>query len=234
MTALTVSPQSKPTTNPPSPELNGPIKCWLIEERSDDVAIRTIAQSPILRAEAEKVMPALREAALRPATHEQIKGIIGQRFELFPQPQRDGGQWAAWWADYFDALSDLTPFAVEAGMAAWVKRPEAEFMCKPGKLRELATTVPHENRWAKAHMRAQKATHVAPAPIPEEPEDRSDRPSAEEVARVMAEFHAVMADKDPIAKMQAKRRPSPQGQVDDRGVTPEMRALLAERYGRAA
>lgn len=215
--------------------LSGPLSSWLLTERSDQVAIDTVRKSPILRAEAEKALPALRDAALTPATEAQVRAIIGQRFALFQQPERTDGEWAAWWASYFDVLSDLTPFAVEAGMAAWVKRPEAEFMCKPGKLRELATTVPSENRWAKAHMRAQRATHVEPkpVPVPEEPEDRSDRPSPEEVARVMAEFHATMLAKDPAAN-RPKQRPSPQGRVDDRGVTDEMRALLADRYGRAA
>lgn len=210
--------------------LSKPLESWLLVERSDDVAIRTIAASPILRAEADKALLDLREAALTKATPDQIKSIIGQRFVLFPQPQRNDGEWAAWWADYIEALSDLTPFAVEAGMAAWVKRPEAEFMCKPGKLRELATTVPNDNRWAKAHMRAQKATYVPPKPEPVQIEDRSARPSSEDIAAEMAKFHAVMADKDPIAKMQLKRRPPPQGRVDERGVTAEMRALLAERY----
>lgn len=179
-------------------------------------------------------MPALREEALRAATAEQIKSVIAARFALFPPPQRNDQEWASWWADYFDALSDLTPFAVEAGMAAWVRTPDAEFMCKPGKLRELATTVPNDNRWAKAHMRAQKATYVAPKPEPVVIEDRSERPASDEIAAVMADFHRVMADKDPLAKLQAKRRPPPQGKVDHGGVTAEMRALLADRYGRAA
>lgn len=213
--------------------LSGPLSSWLLTERSDSVAIDTIRKSPILSAEAREAMPALRDAALAPATEAQIRAIIGQRFALFQQPERTDGEWAAWWSAYFDALSDLTPFAVEAGMAAWVKRPEAEFMCKPGKLREMATTVPHENRWAKAHHRAQRATFVEPKPVPAEPDDRSDRPSAEEVARIMAEFHAAMQAKDPAAN-RPKQRPSPQGRVDDRGVTDEMRALLADRYGRAA
>jgi len=214
--------------------LSKPLESWLLVERSDHVAIDTIRKSEILSDEARAAMPALKEQALKPATEEQIKSVIATRFALFPQPQRNAQEWAAWWADYIDALSDLTPFAVEAGMAAWVKSPDAEFMAKPGKLRELATTVPNENRWAKAHYRAQKATFVAAPHIPAEPVDRSDRPTAEDIQAVMTPFLAKMAEKDPWAQMQAKRKPSPQGQVDDRGVTAEMRALLADRYGRAA
>lgn len=189
--------------------------------------MEAIRKSPILREEAREAMPALREAALTPATREQIKTVISTRFALFQPPQRSDQEWAAWWADYFDALSDLTPFAVEAGMAAWVRQPEAEFMCKPGKLRELAQNTPNDNRWARAHKRAQDATYIAPAPtLPPEPEDRSNRPSAEEVTAMLADFHKVMADKDPIAKMQLKRKPPPCAKVDETGVSAEMRALM--------
>lgn len=214
--------------------LSGPLSSWLLTERSDAVAVETIRQSPILAAEAREALPALREAALTAATEAQIRAIVGQRFALFPQPERSDGEWAAWWSSYFDALSGLTPFAVEAGMAAWVRSPEAEFMCKPGKLRELAMTVPNDNRWAKAHHRAERASYVAPVMLPPEPETREDRPTREEVEALLAPVIAKLSDMDPIAKMQAKRRPSPQGRVDERGVTAEMRALLAQRYGSAA
>lgn len=164
------------------------------------------------------------------ATHDQIKTVISTRFALFPPPIRNEQEWAAWWSDYFDALSDQTPFAVEAGMAAWVRQPEAEFMCKPGKLRELAATTPNNNRWAKAYDRAKRATHVLPAPEPVQIEDRSNRPSSEEIAAVMADFHATMRDKDPLAKYKAKgSRPTPSARVDNTGISQEMRAKLAEQ-----
>jgi hypothetical protein len=194
------------------------------------VAIDTIRKSEILTTEARQAMPALREAALRPATHDQIKSIIGQRFELFPQSQRSADQWAAWWADYFDALDGLTPFAVEAGMAAWVRSADAEFMCKPGKLRELATTVPNDNRWAKAHYRAQKAT-AEPVKAEEPVRVSGPNPTREEIAEVMASFKMTMEAKDPILKMRSRfERPSPCARVDNTGVSPEMRALLQQRY----
>lgn len=212
--------------------LSGPLSSWLLTERSDRVAVDTIRQSPILRREAEETIPALREAALTTASHDQIRSIIGKRFALFQQPERTDGEWAAWWAAYFDALSDLTPFAVEAGMAAWVRQPEAEFMCKPGRLRELAMTVPNENRWARAHKRATDATCVAPAPLPPpEPEDRSGRPTAEDVAAVMADLKKKLAEKDPWAKYKAMKPPAtPCARVDETGVSEEMRQLLARSY----
>lgn len=206
--------------------LTGPLKCWLLDERSDTAAIDTIRKSPILQEQAKAVLPSLVDEARKPATLDQIKSIVGQRFALFHQPHRSEAEWTAWWADYLDALSDLTPFAIEAGMAAWVRSPEAEWMCKPGKLRELAKTVPNDNRWAKAADRVLKALPKPddkPAPIPNE-----DRPSAEEVAEVMAKFKAVMADKDPLAKIKAKAsRPTPSARVDETGVSDEMRQLLS-------
>lgn len=213
--------------------LSGPLTSWLLTERSDHVAVETIRKSPILREEAEAAIPALRQAALTPATEAQIRAIIGQRFALFPQPERTDGEWAAWWAAYFEALSDLTPFAIEAGMAAWVRSPDAEFMCKPGKLRELATTVPNENRWARAHKRATDATYVPPAPLPPpEPEDRSNRPCAEEIRAVMDDLKQKIADKDPWAKYKNKPpRPTPSARVDETGISQEMRAKLAEQRG---
>lgn len=237
MTALALTANTTPsskTTPPPSPVLAGPIKCWLLDETSDHTAIKTIAASEILRREAVEAMPALKAAALRSATREEIERIIGQRFELFPQPKRDAGQWAAWWADYIEVLDGLTPFAIEAGMAAWVRSPEAEFMCKPGKLAELAKTAPAQNRWAKAYYRAEQATAPAREPAavqPKEPTPPQERPSAEEVAKIMAEFHAVMKEKDPHAKYKAKpSRPTPSAPVDERGVSAEMRKLLQQRY----
>lgn len=232
MTALALTENTTPsskTTPPPSPVLSGPIKCWLLDETSDQTAIKTIAASEILRREAEDVMPALKTAALRPATRDEIERIIGQRFELFPQPKRDAGQWAAWWADYVEVLDGLTPFAIEAGMAAWVRSPEAEFMVKPGKLAELAKTAPSQNRWAKAYYRAERATapirDFTDPPQPKSPTPATDRPSPEAVAALMAEFHKVMQDKDPIAKMQLKRKPPPCAKVDETGVSAEMREL---------
>lgn len=211
--------------------LTGPLKCWLLDERSDHHAVSTIAKSPILQAEAKAMMPALRQAALAPATHDQIKAVIAQRFALFPQPQRNDGEWSAWWADYFDALDGLTPFAVEAGMAAWVRSPDAEFICKPGKLRELATTVPNENRWAKAHYRAELATRERTPFTPEPEKPAEPKPAPEEIAEVMAAFKMTMEAKDPLLKMRSKfERPSPCARVDEAGVSPEMRELLARRY----
>lgn len=205
------------------------LKCWLLDERSDHKAIETIRGSAILSDLARAAVSDLRAAALRPATHDEIKTIIGQRFELFPQPKRDAGQWAAWWADYIDALSGLTAPAVEAGMAAWVKSPDAEWLCKPGKLRELATTVPNTNKWLRAHRLAVAAT-VEPIRDHEKPiTPARERQSAEEVAALMADFNAKMKAKAPPPVSRTRSIPPPCAPVDERGVSEEMRALLAKQ-----
>ena len=52
------------------------------------------------------------------------------------------------------------------------------------------------------------------------------------IAEVMASFKMTMEAKDPILKMRSKfERPSPCARVDNTGVSPEMRALLQQRYG---
>lgn len=191
------------------------------------MAIRTIRDSAILSGEARMARPALRQEALKPATQDEIRAIIGPRFALFPQPQRTDGEWAAWWAEYFDALEGLTPYAVEAGMAAWVKSPEAEFMAKPGKLRELATTTPNNNRWAKAHMRAQKATAIDEAKTVA-PQDRIP---PEQFKAMMADTLAKLEAKQPPPARRQHARPTPSAPVDERGVSDAARALLERQRG---
>lgn len=214
------------TTEPVGPELTGPLRCWLLDETSESKAIEVIGKSAILKEEARRVLPQLREEALKPATEQQIKAIIGQRFALFPQPQRNDMEWASWWADYFDALKDLTAPAVEAGMAAWVRSMDAEFMCKPGKLRELARETPNANRWMRAHKIAVAAT-IEPIRDPEEPKtSKQERQSAEEVAAIMKDFHARMKSMEPPRVQTKYTRPTPQAQVDETGMSAEMRALM--------
>lgn len=202
------------------------MKSWLLDEPSDARAIDVIRASDLLRTEATQVMISLLDEARRPATADQVRSTIGQRFALFPQPHRTDGEWAAWWADYIDALAGLTPSAVEAGMAAWVRDPEAEFLCKPGRLRELAEQTPHLNRWARAHDRARRATFEPPAPLPPPPE--RERPPKEEMARMLAQFHEAMKAKDPTPKRKPAR-PSPSAWMAEGSfMSEEMKARLQE------
>jgi len=185
-------------------------------------------------------MSELRDEALRPATEDQIKAIVSSRFPLFPQPIRNDQEWAAWWADYFDALSGLTAPAIEAGMAAWVKSIDAEFICKPGKLLDLAKNTPNRNRWLQAHDRAREATYEAPKHEPAPDAPPRERQSAEEVAAILKDFHKQMNAKE-IPQAQRKGPPPPSAPLmDGRQMSAEMAALIernrlrqAERDGQA-
>ena len=230
--SLPTSYNPRTTTLPDhGPVLNGPLKFWLLDETSDSKAIETIKASPILMREADAVAVALLNEARRPATEDQIKQIIGSRFALFPQPERSDAEWSAWWADYLSALDDLTPASIEAGMAAWVRQIDAEFMPKPGKLRELARTTPATSKWTRAWQRASEATRK-PTPIPQaEPQKPVERPDPEVMRAQMAEFLATMKAKDPFAHTRAKAaRPTPGARLmEGRAISAEMQAILDQQ-----
>ncbi|QBX38656.1 hypothetical protein E4M02_11075 [Brevundimonas sp. S30B] len=211
------------------PALTGPLRSWLLEEPSDDVAIGVIAKSDLLRGQASMMLPELRQEALRPASPADIMGILRSREQTFGdlRTERTEAEWAAFFADYFEALNGLTASQIEAGMVAYIALPDSEWSPKPGKLAHLAKTTPSTGRFTRAYNRARAAVVASqPAvPKPEEP-----RPSAEEVQVMMANFHRAMADKDPFAKLKAKaRQPTPSAKVDDTGVSAEMRALWARQ-----
>jgi hypothetical protein len=212
--------------------LSRALNCWLLDETSDTKAIEVIAKSDLLRGEAAMAMPALRAAALRPASPDEIRTIIGSRFPTYPQPKRTEGEAAAFWADYFDALEGLTPAMVEAGMAAHVKDPKAEFLPKPGRLAELAKTTPTTGRFTRAYNRARSAVIASqkaaePKPVVEE------RPSPEAVKAMVAETLAALAE-TPTAKAAAARkkalRPTPSAPLPaGSAMSAEMRAMLEAR-----
>lgn len=192
-----------------------------------------IAEDRQLLAEVTKALPALRQEATQPASEAEIIRILSQRFALYPQPDRTDGEWAAWWADYTNALDDLPPSAIEAGMAEYVKGSDSEFFPKPGRIRELAKTSP--NRMAMAVEAARNA--IRHAEVLEHAKQRSEAPTApqteadkDRVRAMLAEFARQMAEKAP------KPKPAPppvSGPVDEQGLTQLMRQRLAERDQRA-
>ena len=177
------SSQSVTTLNEPSALLSGPIKAWLLDEPDDDRAVAVISESPMLRSEATMALPMLRQAAMAPATREQIRQIVGKRFATYPQPERDDGEWMAWWEDYYTALEGIRADRIEAAMAEWTRSPE-QFLPKGGQLRQLAEKPGAVNgsRWSKAYNRAFLATRQ----IPDEP----DKPamSKADKERIRREF----------------------------------------------
>lgn len=197
------STQSAQTTSVTYPALSKPLASWLLDEPTDAKAVAVIAKSDLLRSEATMMMPAMRHAALRPASEKEIRDIIGSRFGTFPQPQRDEGEAMAFWADYLDALAGLTPAQIEGGMKAWVSDPKAEFLPKPGKLAELARQSTQVGRWTRAYNRAQAA--VVASQKHEAPALAGPKHSPEEVRALVAETLAALSE-TPTAKMMAARK----------------------------
>lgn len=213
------SPPSRQTWN----DLSGALKAQLLDGRSD-----LIESSPNLLAECERAIPVLRHEASRGSTSAEIIAVLSKRFALFPQPDRTDGEWTAWWADYIQALEDMPPAAIEAGMAEYVRQVDSEFFPKPGRVRELARTVPNKMvracqiaEWAvrrAADTLAAEETRVVGHPEPTEAEKASIR-------TMLASFQREMAARAPIRKK--PELPPISGPTDDRGLTQAMRDLMA-------
>jgi hypothetical protein len=112
----------------------------LLSHGSPGEAAEQIAADPALFAECRDNLPAIQaacEAALIPAGEANVAKAIGSRMAVYPQPDRSDDEWVAWWSCYYDALADLPAKSIEAAMLDWIRSP-AQFLPKPGELRELA------------------------------------------------------------------------------------------------
>ncbi len=174
------------------------------------------------------MLPVLKAAAKQPAGPEGVREVVGRRLALYPQPDRSDGEWAAWWADYVEALEDVPWGALEAAMAAYVREPDSEFMPKPGRLRDLARNV--VCRSVLAYTRALYASYE-PLPSPEgravEPEPVAPRVTPEEVAEILKSYRAKIAERADTSPKPAM--PSTAGKADAGGLTKAMRDLMAQR-----
>lgn len=188
-----------------------------------------IATTPALREEVERVLPALREKAHGPAGREGVRRVIGKRLALFPPRDLGEGAIEAWWEDYIAALRDVPESALEAGMQAWIKRPDSRFMPKPGELRELAMT--SENKAVRAYQRAQGAMTWEPPKtytVQKIEPPKLRQPTSEDKERVRRwakEYATQVEDKKPILP----ELPPNHGETDEKGITAEMRALMDRR-----
>lgn len=215
-------PTNEPRKTKTSPELSPLLTELLTSSLNADDAIAQIGNDPVLFREAQAALPALKDHATGKAGAAGVKAVIAKRFALFPQADRSDGEWTAWWADYIDALADQPLCALEAGMAAYVRLHDSEFMPKPGKLLELARMTP--NRGAQAYTRALKAT-TGDDPAVERPEP-SDAEKAQ-VRKMLAEFQVKVA----VRTVESAKPPQPSiaGKPDAGGLTREMRELMARR-----
>jgi hypothetical protein len=197
------------------------LKSLLELEARDSLAIDGIREH--FREEAAAALPVLRRYATAAAGEEGVKRVVGRRFGLYPQPERSDGLWAAWWADYIDTCSDVPESALEAGMQAWVKQLDAEFLPKPGALRALALKTP--NRAARALSRVEAALGGSHPAITHghQPQTREMADKAE-VAEMLASFKAQRVPPAPRPVVPAFQPP-----VDEHGVSPELRGIQERR-----
>lgn len=197
-----------------------------------DQAAAEIGRYLALREEARAALPALKAVAEHKAGEEGVRAVLGRRFALYPQPERDEGEWAAWWADYFDALADVPLPCLEAAMRAWVQKPDAQFMPKPGELRDLAFRTP--SRSLQRYQRAKRAIQLYDQHSHGQQGGGASDDAPEGVAidhaaavrKMLAEYNATFAARKPIPRPAA---PSTAGKSDERGLTAEMRDLMARR-----
>jgi hypothetical protein len=181
-------------------------------------------------AEARQALHALRCCATQAAGPDGVRRVVGRRLVTYPQARMPEEQWAAWWQDFYDACADLSEAALEAGMAAWVRNPTSQFMPKPGQLRELAQATP--NRAVRAYTRitdAVRQAQIPPMHVVEPgyvPPEAPPRPSKEEVAKLMANFRAKMAEVSPANTKPAI--PPCHGPTDESGLTAHMRSRMME------
>lgn len=174
------------------------------------------------------MLPALRAVAEHKAAEDGVRAVIGRRFSLYPQPERDDGEWVAWWADYFDALEGVPLACLEAAMRAWIAKPGSQFLPKPGELRDLAFRTP--SRTLQRYQRAKRALQIADGQQPVltyAPAEGVAIDGPAEVARMLAEYQASFSARSVGARRSDK--PSTAGKPDAGGLTPQMRELMARR-----
>lgn len=206
----------------------------LDRETDPDAAAKAIAHTLAMREEARAALPALRAVAEQRAGEDGVRQVIARRFATFPQPERTEEEWAAWWADYVETLADLPLACLESAMRAWVASPDAEFMPKPGKLRDLAETTP--SRALRRYQRCKRAVMMADgaAPLVLTPSRAPQPEEAEAIQRMFANFSAEMKAKAKPLYARKAELPSTAGKVDVGGLTAEMRARMAQTAGTAA
>ncbi|MCA0358717.1 MAG: hypothetical protein LCH78_18035 [Proteobacteria bacterium] len=220
------------------------LKSLLAFEPSNHRAVSEIANNPAFLAEVKAALPAIKANATNPASHEDIKRIIGAKFATFRPTQRSDAEWAMFWADYFSVLEGLPASALEAAMEAVLNDPKVEHMPKPARIKELAMSTP--NRAVKAYDRAKAAVeYQAPREVEKLPPEKiremvqpiggarlePNDADKERVKRMMREF--IEADEARKAKerQELEQRAPVSATPDETGISPQLReALMARGY----
>lgn len=127
-------------------------------------AIRIIAVNPVLRAEAERLLPAL-EDAKRPASREEIIAIIMREMPAWGVSTKNAGEYGVTYASYADALEGLCVYAIEEGVVRW-NRGEGHkdlamggFPPRPPQLHKLASEGKRQ-LWMAAYRAKLAVQHI--------------------------------------------------------------------------
>lgn len=199
---------------------------------SPDEAARQIGAYMAIREEARAALPALKAVAEWKAGEDGVRAVLSKRFALYPQPDRNEGEWAAWWDDYIEVLGDVPLACLEAAMRAWVARPGSQFLPKPGELHELAFKTVSKS--LRRYQRVKRALHLIdnPEPLPPVVSEGVAVNNAAEIKRMLAEFNTKSGAMASARREQAPL-PSIAGKPDAGGLTAQMRAALARQRGEA-
>lgn len=185
-------------------------------------AIDHLAHTPVMLAEVQRALPSIEVLATFPAGPSGVRRVLAPALVLFRLDMSEG-EWGVWWKTYIELLEDLPETALEAGLKAHLRSPDAEFMPKPGKLRELALTT--ANTAAQMLERARGAlrrAHIAE-------EHRGPPVSREQVDRMLAGYRQNVAERKAMEAALRPQPPNTAGRPDETGITPELRAVMAQR-----
>lgn len=213
-------------------------------EPSNLRAVREIAGSPGMLAEAKAALPAIRENATAPAGPAGVAKVISSMFVTYPQPQRSEAEWATFWTDYNTVLAGCSLSSLDAAKGACLHNGKFEFLPKPGKFLELARMT--ENRAVRAYDRARQAVEFQEpvpresigseamaellAPIGRKPVEKT--PAEKEAVRAAMRKFIEQDDARRAKEVAAKRvnMPDTSAAVEQGHITPQMRKLLGSDH----
>lgn len=206
-TALTVTPPNL-TTWQPSPEL------WTTLTTGD----KTIALADLRQTLAGECEASIRplEILCEPVGEEALKAMCKPLVLVFGLGVQATAP--AFWDVYVKALADLPRMAVQRALDDYTR--DGKFFPKPAEIRERA--LPHADALRKALHRATEATKPVALPAP-----KAERFAPEEFERMQADLMQKLAAATEKMRPQFKHKPRPgyMPDVDEHGITPEMKAF---------
>lgn len=201
-------PMTQPATetNPRLPCYSPGLSKLLHAEGADSQgAIRIIAINPVLRAEAEALLPQVRQA-LAPSNGSDILTVLVNREPQFGIPQMTEGQAAERYGDYLDDLEGFSAAIVFEAFRAW-RRCEMypdqpgrhAFYPRGAEIRTLAQRV--QSKLGQAQYRCKLALEY----VDKAPPKRIDPEERKRVGQMMRELADSMGSPGSKTDMESRR-----------------------------